>query len=187
MDPVNIGFNVDFSTILPPKPNIKPNIKPVELIPAGVETYNSNILHYANRSTPAPAYGPTDEALRYGLRMRLPVLKDEIQIKILNEKNVFLDKLSIFKSKSCDSFGTLRLVFGGPYLSKSGFMTYDVELSTRSPPKWLPVEPPRRYSSDLKSSVDKDLHYRYIYPTQTYLLEWCLTNIPQFIVRSSPL
>ena len=110
-------------------------------------------------------------------------------MKILNERNVYLDKLSIVKSKSPKSFGTLRLVFGGPYLSKTGFMNYDVELSTNSPPKWLPLAPPRRYSSDRKSKdvLDKewhDLNYRYIYPTQTYLLEWSLTNIPQFIVRS---
>lgn len=181
MDPTNIIFNVDFTTILPPKP--------VEIISPGVETYNSNILHYARQTSAAPSYGPTDEALRYGIRMRLPILKDELQIKILNERNVYLDKLSIVKSKSPKSFGTLRLVFGGPYLSKSGFMTYDVELSTHSPPNWLPVTPPRRYSSDHKpkETLDKewhDLHYRYIYPTQTYLLEWSLTNIPQFIVRS---
>jgi hypothetical protein len=185
MDPTNITFNVDFNTILPPKPIQSP----IEIIPPGVETYNSNILHYARQTTPGPCYGPTDEALRYGIRLRLPVLKDELQMKILNERNVYLDKLSIVKSKSPKSFGTLRLVFGGPYLSKTGFMNYDVELSTNSPPKWLPLAPPRRYSSDRKSKdvLDKewhDLHYRYIYPTQTYLLEWSLTNIPQFIVRS---
>ena len=184
MDPANLSFNVDFTKILPPKPAQNP----IEIIPPGVETYNSNLLHYASQTSPAPSYGPTDEALRYGLRMRLNTLKDELQMKILNEQNVFLDKLTIVKSKSRTSFGTLRLVFGGPYLSKSGYMTYDVELSTGSPPNWLPVAPPRRYSSDRKSkeTLDKewhDLHYRYIYPTQTYLLEWSLTNIPQFIVR----
>jgi hypothetical protein len=55
--------------------------------------------------------GPTPEALRYAIKMRLPHLEKELRYSMLGTENIFFDNLTFTKSKLPRCFGTINLSF----------------------------------------------------------------------------
>ena len=55
--------------------------------------------------------GPTPEALRYAIKMRLPHLEKELRYNMLGTENIFFDNLTFTKSKLPRCFGTINISF----------------------------------------------------------------------------
>jgi hypothetical protein len=55
--------------------------------------------------------GPTPEALRYAIKVRLPHLEKDLRYNMLATENIFFDNLTFTKSKLPRCFGTINLSF----------------------------------------------------------------------------
>jgi len=109
--------------------------------------------------------GPTPEALRYAIKIRLPDLEKELRYSMLASENIFFDNLTFTKSKLPRCFGTINITFyAGLKLNK---LTADLSTSE------LPI---------VNLYAEEDFDMTLIEAPKKILNRWSELNVPCFSV-----
>jgi len=83
-------------------------------------------------------FGPTYQAIRYAVSLKLDDLNDAIRLALLENDDVFLQASHITRPNSKECFAKLLLGFGK--INTDKIVQYEIDLSNKKLPVWCTQE-----------------------------------------------